>query len=163
MAVSDALGRFASPKAVVPAAMSTALLMRRRGGAPAIAVGTCLAVVAEESLKRVVWERRPRLVTGDPWRSFPSGHSSAASAYFMGLALVAPTHRAMAVATACLGAAAVNVMRLRARAHWPNDVVVGDVLGIGAAVVAYVAVRALERRRRPAAGVRSDEQFPGGR
>jgi hypothetical protein len=134
------------------------------GAAQAIAVGTCLAVVAEESLKRVVWERRPRLVTGDPWRSFPSGHSSAASAYFMGLALVAPTHRAMAIASS------LPRRSSRERHAAPGARALAETTsswatcsGSARAVVAYVAVRALERRRRPAAGVRFDEQFPGGR
>src|SRR5581483_6482021 len=81
-------------------------------------------------LKRVVARPRPKLFCRSRRRSFPSGHSAASSAYFLGLAAMAPRRfRALALAGGFLGIALVDWLRVRARAHWPSDVLAGDVLG----------------------------------
>jgi membrane-associated phospholipid phosphatase len=146
MPVPDVLGRVASPNTIVPAAGITALLLRRRDGAARLAIGTSIAFVATEVLKRGVSRRRPRLFDRTPWRSFPSGHSAASAAHLPGLA---PAYRPIALAAACLGAAGVNALRVQTREHWPSDVVAGDLVAIGGIAAAHLALRAVRRRRHP--------------
>jgi len=145
---AHAVARLASPNAVLPAAWLTTALLWRRDGA-AIGLGTSLAVAAEALLKPAIGRRRPRLWGRNEWRSFPSGHSAASTAYLVGLALVAapPRHRAPALVAAGIGAASVNALRLYTRAHWPGDVVAGDLIGLGAIIAARRALASLRRRR----------------
>jgi membrane-associated phospholipid phosphatase len=128
----DQLARVASPKAILPLAFATSWAMRRRPGAARLAVGTALAVLTEEVLKRLVDRHRPRLFDRTAWRSFPSGHSAGATAYLVGLgSLVQKSNRPLVWGLATLGVAMVNWLRVRARDHWTSDVVAGDLIGIG--------------------------------
>ena len=63
--------------------------------------------------------------------SFPSGHSASAVAFTMGAGMVLPT---LGVALAPV-AAAVAYSRVHTGAHWPSDVLLGSVLGAGAAML----------------------------
>ena len=123
--------RFASPKAVLPTAWATAWLLRRKEGSLRLAIGTSIAVMVEETVKRLVSRRRPnRLGLGDR-RSFPSGHSAGSLAYLLGAAwMVSPRYRPFAFAVACVSGAGINVVRVREREHWPTDVLAGDLIGV---------------------------------
>ena len=141
------LQRVTSSKTIVPAAWATAVIGRRRRGAVETAIRTSLAVLGADVLKRCVWRQRPRLWTGTPEQSFPSGHSAASTAYFLGLALmVSPRYRPMAIGGAAALASAVNVLRVTSRYHWVSDVIAGDVLAVAGITTAHVAMRALRTR-----------------
>jgi membrane-associated phospholipid phosphatase len=145
----ETVARCASPKAVVPVAWLTALVLHRRPGAARMAVGTSIAVLVAELVKRTVSRHRPRLLDSTPWRSFPSGHSAASTSYLIGLALVAPAaHRAAALGAAVVGAVAVNALRVLGREHWPTDVLAGDAVGIAGIAAAHMVIG--ESRRTPA-------------
>ncbi|SDK83215.1 phosphatase PAP2 family protein [Nonomuraea jiangxiensis] len=87
-----------------------------------------------------------------PTSSFPSGHVSAAVAFYCGMALVLTTHvrgRALQVAIWVLGGAAplmVGFSRLYRGMHFLTDVAWGLLLGAGCVVMAARAI--LYRRRR---------------
>jgi membrane-associated phospholipid phosphatase len=138
----DELARIASPKTIVPMALATSWAMRRRPGAARLAIGTSLAVLVEEVLKRVVRRHRPRLFDRTAWRSFPSGHSAGATAYLVGLGwLVRKSNRPFVFGFAALGVAVVNWLRVRARDHWTSDVVAGDLVGIASLGVSSLVTR----------------------
>jgi membrane-associated phospholipid phosphatase len=137
----DRLARVASPRAVLPLAWLTSLALCRRRGAGRLALGTTLGVLAEEGLKRVVTEHRPKVFSGTPWRSFPSGHSAASSAFFLGAALMAPRrYRLASLSLAVVGGTAINWLRVRAGDHWTRDVLAGDMVGVMAIGVAHLAL-----------------------
>jgi membrane-associated phospholipid phosphatase len=120
----------------------TAFLAHKRHGAGEIAIGTSLAVLTANILKRLVRRQRPRFRTGTPLQSFPSAHSAAATAYLLGAALISPrAYRPVAVAAACAGVAGVNALRIEAREHWATDVLAGDLVGVLGVTVAYLADR----------------------
>jgi undecaprenyl-diphosphatase len=68
--------------------------------------------------------------------SFPSGHSAAAMSLAIPVLLTEPL-----VGLPCLGLAlAVGASRVYLRVHYVTDVVVGQALGAGAAVVMYLSL-----------------------
>ncbi|MEV4359274.1 phosphatase PAP2 family protein [Nonomuraea sp. NPDC004186] len=89
-----------------------------------------------------------------PTSSFPSGHVSAAVAFYCGMALVLTTHvrnRALQVLIWVLGIAAplaVGLSRLYRGMHFLTDVVCGALLGVGCVVMAARAILHARRRRR---------------
>ncbi|MGW0197228.1 phosphatase PAP2 family protein [Nonomuraea sp. NPDC003201] len=89
-----------------------------------------------------------------PTSSFPSGHVSAAVAFYCGMALVLTTHvrnRALQVLIWALGIAAplaVGLSRLYRGMHFLTDVVCGALLGVGCVVMAARAILYARRRRR---------------
>ncbi|MBI4269915.1 MAG: phosphatase PAP2 family protein [Candidatus Rokubacteria bacterium] len=94
------------------------------------------APLTEGALKWVIGRPRPEGLS----LGFPSGHATAAAAFFGALiylaaALPAPARRlarALAVAVVVLVAAA----RVMLRAHWPSDALAGVALGLALASVA---------------------------
>lgn len=97
-----------------------------------------------------------------PTSSFPSGHVSAAVAFYCGMALVLSTHvrnRALQVLIWALGIAAplaVGLSRLYRGMHFVSDVLWGTLLGVGCVVMAARALLyARERRRQRSELVRS--------
>lgn len=76
--------------------------------------------------------------------SFPSGHSASAFAFAEGVGLAAP---GLALPLR-MAATSVSYSRIHVGVHYPGDVVVGALLGTGAATVACTAL-ALARRRIP--------------
>ena len=142
----DGVGHVASPKTIVPLAWMSALVARRRDGAGQLALGTTIAFVFTEALKRLVARRRPRLFDASPCRSFPSGHSAASTAYLVGLAFLAPPRfELVALVAASLGATAVNVLRVVSREHWPGDVIAGDVVGVAGIAIAHAVLTPARR------------------
>ncbi|MEW1841916.1 phosphatase PAP2 family protein [Nonomuraea angiospora] len=96
-----------------------------------------------------------------PTSSFPSGHVSAAVAFYCGLALVLTTHvrnRALQVLIWALGIAAplaVALSRLYRGMHFLSDVIWGALLGAGCVVMAARAILYARERRRRSELVRS--------
>lgn len=101
--------------------------------------------VAGHALKLLVPRRRPGWAgwQGNGNQSFPSTHTGHAGALAFTVAHVAREHGA-GVWAEVAAAGAVGVMalaRLRARAHWPTDVVAGAMLGLAAARLAGALTR----------------------
>ncbi|WP_018236054.1 phosphatase PAP2 family protein [Ensifer sp. BR816] len=108
------------------------------------------ASVLVHGLKLVIGRARPELFadygayslapfTGD-WlfESFPSGHSTAAGAFFGAFAMLKPGLRPLFLILALL----IGVSRVIVGAHYPSDVAVGLLLGLWAAMMwAYLFAR----------------------
>ncbi|MEU1393953.1 MULTISPECIES: phosphatase PAP2 family protein [unclassified Nonomuraea] len=99
----------------------------------------------------------PHLDPAPPTSSFPSGHVSAAVAFYCGLALVLTTHvrnRALQVVIWTIGIAApliVAFSRLYRGMHFFSDVTWGLLLGVFCVVVAARSILYRTWDRRPAA------------
>jgi undecaprenyl-diphosphatase len=115
------------------------------------AVFLTTAVVVNRSRPHVV-----RLDSSPPTASFPSGHTAAAIAVYVGLALVitsrvhGPTVRALIWLLAIAIPVYVGISRLYRGMHHPTDVMGSVVLGAGALIFAVMACRtagAVSRRR----------------
>lgn len=101
-----------------------------------------LAPLLEGALKQLI--RRPR--PDDVSLGFPSGHSTAAAAFFGIVILMAgalpPRAAAWVRALALLMIVLVGVARVILRAHWPSDVLAGMALGLAlAAAAGWIAAR----------------------
>jgi membrane-associated phospholipid phosphatase len=88
-----------------------------------------------------------QLDASPPTDSFPSGHVGAATALWIGLAILvfALTRnrwlRGLVVAAAILAPAAVAMSRLYRGMHHPSDILVGVLVGVAALIVSLLAVR----------------------
>lgn len=78
-----------------------------------------------------------------PWSSFPSGHTAGAVAVSRALARDYPGLTLPATAAA----AAVAVMQVPRRKHFPTDVIAGAVVGWLAETLVSAGIRVLRRRR----------------
>lgn len=130
------------------AAIIAAVLLWRRGArlivavAPGIALGAAGAAVA--LAKRLVDRPRPPLglrLVSESEASFPSGHTTDSTAFFVALALVTAVVvlrsarlRALIVAGAALLAGAIGASRFELGVHWPTDVLAGYALGLAIAI-----------------------------
>jgi len=94
------------------------------------------APAAEGLLKIAIGRARPESAAF----GFPSGHATAAAAFFGAVLYLAgslpPTSRraVRALAVACI--VLVGLARIILRAHWPSDVLGGITLGLGLATIA---------------------------
>ena len=101
------------------------------------------APLAEGAMKLVVGRTRPEALS----YGFPSGHATAAAAYFGALLyLTEPLppvpRRALRIAAVAM-IVLVGIARVMLRAHWPSDVLGGFALGLAlASAAAVVAARA---------------------
>ena len=137
-------------------ALAAGYLLWRRGArlglaiAPAVSLGA--AGVAAGIGKALVGRSRPpvglRLVN-ETEPSFPSGHTTDGTAFYLALALVVaivvfrkPIARMLVVAGAGLLAGVIGLSRLELGVHWPTDVMAGWALGatIALAVTITAAV-----------------------
>ncbi len=88
------------------------------------------APLAEGAMKIAVGRPRPE---GSAY-GFPSGHATAAAAYFGALLYLSsplPSRRRVAVRILSISAiVAVAIARIMLRAHWPSDVLGGIALGL---------------------------------
>jgi undecaprenyl-diphosphatase len=95
-----------------------------------------VAGLAEPALKPLVQRPRPE----DASFGFPSGHATAAAAFFGALMYLAdtlpPAARTATRVAAALAIAVVAVSRVMLRAHWPSDVLGGAALGLALASAA---------------------------
>ena len=104
------------------------------------------APTAEGLLKLMVGRARPM---GEGF-AFPSGHATAAAAYFGALyylagSISAPALR-LSIRTLALAAIVlVALARIVLRAHWPSDVLAGSALGLALASAAALAASAQVR------------------
>ncbi|HEU5194897.1 MAG TPA: phosphatase PAP2 family protein [Methylomirabilota bacterium] len=94
------------------------------------------APICEWSLKQVFMRPRPENLSF----SFPSGHSTAAAAFFGAVIYLSgsypqPWRRAVRIFAAVM-IVLVGLARVILRAHWPSDVVGGFALGLALASVA---------------------------
>ena len=84
-------------------------------------------------------------------RSFPSGHTAAATVLFTAIAMIVTwraRHRAIPVVVwtiAVLAIVAVGVGRVYRGLHHPTDVIAGAALGVACVCAAIWAVRAADR------------------
>ncbi len=94
------------------------------------------APLCEWTLKQVFMRPRPENLSF----SFPSGHSTAAAAFFGAVIYLCgslpPRRRDLVRALAALMIVLVGLARVILRAHWPSDVVAGFALGLGLATIA---------------------------
>lgn len=101
-----------------------------------------LAPIAEASLKVLIGRPRPF----DPSFGFPSGHATAAAAFFGAVIYLAgslrPPGPTIVRALAVLAIVLVGLSRVMLRAHWPSDVVGGIALGLALASAAALLARA---------------------
>jgi undecaprenyl-diphosphatase len=107
------------------------------------------APVAEWATKFLIGRPRPE----DLSLGFPSGHATAAGAFFgavLYLAEAIPGRglRLAVQATALSGALLVAVARVMLRAHWPSDALGGVALGLALASVAALAAPPMASPRR---------------
>jgi undecaprenyl-diphosphatase len=120
-------------------------------GLTAIAVTATIVNVAVKPLGR---RRRPDRLAGDvplarhvrmpTSRSFPSGHTAAASAFATGVGHVLPVAGIPLHALAAL----VGYSRVHTGVHYPGDVVAGAMIGIALAqVTTHVRDRVISSRR----------------
>jgi undecaprenyl-diphosphatase len=96
------------------------------------------APLAEWTLKHVVARARPE----DPSLGFPSGHATAAAAFFGAVLYLArdlrAPWRAFVRTLAVVAIVLVAVARVVLRAHWPSDALAGVALGLALASAAAI-------------------------
>jgi len=92
-----------------------------------------------------------------PTASFPSGHTGAAFAFYIAVAVIVfwnttkPLPRALAVAAATIVPTIVAASRMYRGMHFLSDIVVGALLGVACVLISIgIVVRALRRRGRVA-------------
>ncbi|MBI2161614.1 MAG: phosphatase PAP2 family protein [Candidatus Rokubacteria bacterium] len=129
-------------KLLLPATLLLVLVYRRAREHWWVWLGLMIAAPATEGLlKLVIGRQRPE----DASMSFPSGHATAAAAFFGALIYLAEPLPPLV--RRCVRAAAVAVIVLVAtarvilRAHWPSDALAGIALGLAFASVAALLAR----------------------
>ena len=149
------VSRIGVPRDMYLLAAAGAIAVWRKGvrrGAAGVALSALGAVVAYETLKRLVGRARPPglgLVSEAGTYSFPSAHATASAAVCAALAYVCWregfVNRFWAVALGAGVPALVGTSRVYLDAHWASDVVAGWAVG---ALIAAMCVSPYERQRR---------------
>ena len=137
-------------KLLLPATLLLPLVFRRARERWWLWIGLMIVAPSTEGvLKVVVGRPRPESVS----MGFPSGHATAAAAFFGAVIYLAedlpPRARRLVRVAAVVVIVLVAVARVMLRAHWPTDAAAGICLG---AALASAAV--LIARRRSASGTR---------
>lgn len=137
--VAHALSVLGRSVVIVPLALVTAAWLHRSGrtgDAALLVVSAVGAVVLYNVDKDLVERPRPplhHLESASNW-SFPSGHATLSSAFYLALALVfSAAHRrrrAVAITAATVLIGGVALSRVYLAVHYPTDVVGGMLLGV---------------------------------
>lgn len=105
-------------------------------------VALLAAPAAETFFKFVIGRARPE----DLSMGFPSGHATAAAAFFGAVIYLAaplpPRSRGAVRILAAVGIVLVGIARVTLRAHWPSDAVAGIALGLALASTAHLVTGA---------------------
>jgi undecaprenyl-diphosphatase len=133
------------------------IVLRDRRGALLLAIASVGAWILSASMKGLIGRARPTEVqhlVEVSGSSYPSGHSLAAAALYLTMALVAARHmrttasKAVLVAGAFFLIAMVAVSRVYLGVHYPSDVLSGVSLGTAwALLLAAVATVIIGRRQ----------------
>lgn len=127
-----------------------ALLWRRWDEITLLATALALEVTSFVSIAYVVGRNRPpieQLDPSPPTSGFPSGHTAAALALYVGLALIVAMHshrriwHRLAAGLAGAAVVAVAVSRMYRGMHFLTDVTFGALLGAACLAVAWYVVR----------------------
>ena len=131
------------------------LVHRHNAQAVVLAVAIPLAQVSSDLFKTFYGRARPTFaVYGDLpiSQSFPSGHSTVATAtYFLLAVIVASLETRLSVKVLAFAVAAflsimIGVSRVYLGVHWPSDVIAGWFLGAAWALAAALGLRTITRR-----------------
>ncbi|MBA3458606.1 MAG: phosphatase PAP2 family protein [Deltaproteobacteria bacterium] len=125
--------------------VSALVLRHRRDEVARFAVAVPVALAAGKIIKQFVHAPRPLRSRHEKADSFPSGHVGGAAAY--ALAMAAASRKPWAWPLAAAAIIGVNISRVRKHEHWPTDVMVGDLIGIGGAIAAALVACAVRRRQ----------------
>ena len=105
------------------------------------------APIAEWALKNVVRRARPEATS----LAFPSGHATAAAAFFGAVIYLAGSlPRPVAIVVRVVAVVAivlVGLSRIVLRKHWPADVLAGFAVGLALASIAALVIERLEAQR----------------
>ncbi|WXL26638.1 bifunctional DedA family/phosphatase PAP2 family protein [Ectopseudomonas mendocina] len=115
--------------------LSLMLLIARKWRALALAAGATLGTALANGLLKHLFSRARPDVLLEPLSSysFPSGHSSAAFAFFLVIGILAgraqpPRMRLTWLLLACIPAGAIAISRVYLGVHWPTDIIAGAML-----------------------------------
>jgi len=131
------------------AGLALRILLKDWGDALVLWAGVCLQTTIFLLTTLVVSRERPaveHLDPAPPTSSFPSGHTGAATALYLGLALVLLSRierrplRVLVVTALLLVPLAVGLSRLYRGMHHPSDVAFGVFNGVAAVMIARFAV-----------------------
>src|SRR3989344_5084350 len=149
----SAAGNTTSMIVIALAAVALLYVYRRNALGAGLLASMAFSVAVTQILKYAVGEGRPDTlysVYTEPSYAFPSGHASAAAAFFGFLAFAAWTHiqrgplRTGVVVIAVLYATSVTFSRLYLGVHYMSDVAAGVAIGVCAAWVGALVTRALK-------------------
>lgn len=152
-----ALGGFTFLTLLTIVATLALVFHRKRRQAAIFAVTVIAAQVSSEILKLVYERPRPELVPHGSYvysNSFPSGHSTVATATYLALATVIASleprraTKVLAYALAIGLVVMIGFSRVYLGVHWPSDVLAGWSLGAGWALLAWIGLNRFTRPRR---------------
>lgn len=145
MNIPRAVALIAHPSTVSVAAVATASTVRDPALTKRFLIAMPLSIGIAKVLKHRLPRQKPRLLSITPRQSFPSGHEAAITAFAASLVDGLGIWKAAPIAAGAV--AFVGACRIKAREHRLDEVLVGCAVGLGAAVVASLVSRAIDRRR----------------
>ena len=151
---------------IFPLAVVAAAWLHRSGrtGNAALLIASVVGAWVLYNVDKALVERpRPplhHLEAASNW-SFPSGHATLSSAFYLALAIVVSAarrrRRAVAITTASLLFGGVALSRVYLAVHYPTDVVGGMLLGVAWCLLADGVLRRARQASRGQPAARSDQ------